>query len=82
MSKEIVFYQVVAKKYTDIEGKYSELTSICGNFEKKEDAVKWRDDWVIKRNNLKLKGKFGDERLYCFDHDVIPKVKKIKIILK
>ena len=27
MSKEIVYYQVVAKKYTDIEGKHSELTS-------------------------------------------------------
>jgi hypothetical protein len=82
MRKEIVYYQVVARKYTDIEGKHSELTSIGGNFDKKEDAVKWRDDWVIKRNNLKLKGKFGDERLYCFDHDVIPKVKKIKIFLK
>ena len=82
MRKEIVYYQVVARKYTDIEGKHSELTSIGGNFEKKEDAVKWRDDWVVKRDNLKLKGKFGDERLYCFDHDVIPEVKEIKIFLK
>lgn len=82
MGKTIVYYQVVAKRYTDIEAKYSKITSIGGNFEKKEDAEKWRDEWVVKRDKMKENRKFGDECLYCFDHDVIPSIRKCKLILK